>query len=443
MDELLKRTRHGFVILLLLSLIITYFMVYQPLHNALRQSALDNFELLATAKYQTIYNQVDRSVEGSMSLSSRTMIREKIYEYKMGLVSFEELVEYTDPKYSDGVDALDRVYYAVRLVDQKPISIQGDVNFEFDDLSSIDGQALTYSYMKVNQKDVVRVISPIQKGDDILGYDVIAYCLDDCIKSLGDGEINVTVSHREELSNILNSTGKGETLYEAGGSTHFVKELFSDAYALVSIQSEQLYLEGDQTSRTGLIAALIGNVILFFIFDLLIVRHARNIVQKAEGTRDHYKNKANIDGLTGAFSRQYLQNWIEHDLEYIYDNLALVMMDIDDFKDINDTYGHSVGDEVLIKLSDVLKKSVRDHDMVIRYGGDEFLLILQTVDYSSVEVVMSRVKDQLKQFGGYDFKLSVSYGVNILVDNSAFESTLKVADNKMYEMKNKKKGKTS
>ncbi|WP_434631780.1 GGDEF domain-containing protein [Chromobacterium sp. CV08] len=98
-----------------------------------------------------------------------------------------------------------------------------------------------------------------------------------------------------------------------------------------------------------------------------------NIVLQRQNSR--LEDAANIDPLTSTGNRRALQYWLRT-LEASIENVAIVMLDIDHFKAINDRYGHPAGDEVIRALAGVLNDGVRDNDLLIRYGGEEFCLVM-------------------------------------------------------------------
>ncbi|MCK4226253.1 GGDEF domain-containing protein, partial [candidate division WOR-3 bacterium] len=90
------------------------------------------------------------------------------------------------------------------------------------------------------------------------------------------------------------------------------------------------------------------------------------------------EHKSFVDDLTGLYNRRYLRRWIKTELARCkrYNlPLSLALLDLDNFKQINDIKGHLAGDNVLIQFSQFLKEKVRAADMVVRYGGDEFIII--------------------------------------------------------------------
>jgi diguanylate cyclase len=125
-------------------------------------------------------------------------------------------------------------------------------------------------------------------------------------------------------------------------------------------------------------------------------------------------------------------------------SFSLVLIDLDDFKYVNDNYGHHVGDLVLANVAKILRTSMRAKDIVGRWGGDELIAILPNTDLENAKKVVERIKSQIGKMEilaeGKRFKVSISAGVVQCGEN--FQSLLdmiKEADKLMYEDKNKKK----
>jgi diguanylate cyclase len=118
-------------------------------------------------------------------------------------------------------------------------------------------------------------------------------------------------------------------------------------------------------------------------------------------------------------------------------------MDLDDFKYVNDNYGHHVGDLVLAKVAKVLRTSMRAKDIVGRWGGDEFMAILPNTDLENEKKIIERIKSQLEKVEilveGKRFKVSISAGVVQYGENfQSWLDMIKEADRLMYEDKKKK-----
>ncbi len=153
------------------------------------------------------------------------------------------------------------------------------------------------------------------------------------------------------------------------------------------------------------------------------------------------------DYLTGALSRQSFDLRIEEEIQraksYQY-TFALIFLDIDHFKDINDSYGHARGDEVLITFTKRILTDLRTTDMLFRYGGDEFILILQGIDDVRGPTLLNRLLDDLRATpfpGDPPVNLSFSAGMAYFprdADNA--EALMRIADERAYQAKQSGRG---
>jgi diguanylate cyclase (GGDEF)-like protein len=121
--------------------------------------------------------------------------------------------------------------------------------------------------------------------------------------------------------------------------------------------------------------------------------------------------------------------------------LSFLMIDADNFKEVNTRFGHLTGDFVLAELAGVLKSSIRGSDAVVRYGGDEFLMFLADTDATGAQTVLQRIRGKLDDWNSLanidDFQVSVSIGVAEWHDGETLDEMLDRADRKMYEQKDK------
>ncbi len=148
--------------------------------------------------------------------------------------------------------------------------------------------------------------------------------------------------------------------------------------------------------------------------------------------------KTNIDILTKAYTRDKVMD-IAEDLISEYNNIniefALLMVDIDKFKNVNDTYGHQFGDEVLRKIVEITKKNVRNTDIVGRYGGEEFLILLQGVDSHNAVSVAEKIRKSIEEyvFPKNDNSVTISIGISHFPTNGyLLDDLIFKADQALY-----------
>jgi diguanylate cyclase (GGDEF)-like protein len=156
------------------------------------------------------------------------------------------------------------------------------------------------------------------------------------------------------------------------------------------------------------------------------------------------KNMAIYDTLTGLYNRRYFEERLGVEAQksfYSGTPISLVMVDIDFFKKVNDTFGHTEGDQVLCKISSLLKTSVRKKDTVARYGGEEFILILPEAALEQSFVIAERIRqlveNTLFEVGKAQINLTLSMGISNFPSHRAKskEELIKMADQALYDAK--------
>jgi len=174
---------------------------------------------------------------------------------------------------------------------------------------------------------------------------------------------------------------------------------------------------------------------------------ARKILEKQRKSIESIKELSYKDHLTGLYLRRYM-NEVLSSLLYNFNRykkiFSIIMLDLDDFKQINDTYGHLAGDEVLKVIGSVLKRITRRSDIPVRYGGDEFIVILPETDIEKAKIVAEKIRNKIASItfkkGSVEFKCYVSVGVTEVKEGDTIESILERVDEALYKTKKTKKG---
>jgi diguanylate cyclase (GGDEF)-like protein len=173
---------------------------------------------------------------------------------------------------------------------------------------------------------------------------------------------------------------------------------------------------------------------------------------KGESRDIRFEEPTFIDPLTGLFNQYYLFQFLPEELKkakLANYPLAVLMIDLDGFKGVNDKHGHLCGDIVLKQLAAILKNSVRKTDMVIRYAGDEFTILLPTADIKTAQVLAQRFtqdidKNIFKTKDGENLHLTISVGFAIFpLDAENIDQLIDLADKALYLSKQKGKNRVS
>lgn len=169
---------------------------------------------------------------------------------------------------------------------------------------------------------------------------------------------------------------------------------------------------------------------------------------RLEEMNKRLKYSSRIDPLTKLYNRNYMNNHLYEAKQAFEetDNVFTVMMiDIDDFKHINDNYGHAVGDEVLIMVANCLRKNVREYDVVSRWGGEEFLLLFLMFDeekaLSRAELIRKKVEKARYTYNEIDLSVTVTIGVSTIGENETIDELINRADRALYKGKHEGKNK--
>jgi len=178
---------------------------------------------------------------------------------------------------------------------------------------------------------------------------------------------------------------------------------------------------------------------LAFVIIILVILFFYIKLTRLKKSLEYYASK---DPLTDLYNRRYftkISESIFHLAKRNHSKFSILMLDIDNFKRINDTYGHKVGDDVIVALSNVLQQHSRSSDIVCRFGGEEFILLLPDTDKEGAFVIAQKIRklvEELKVADGISFRVSIGVSELDIENDRTIEDVIKRADDALYSAKN-------
>lgn len=175
---------------------------------------------------------------------------------------------------------------------------------------------------------------------------------------------------------------------------------------------------------------------------ILMKRHQDELSQinkKLLNNSEHFENLATKDALTGLYNRHKFSELFtslqKHMIER-EEELAIIMVDIDHFKHVNDTYGHNQGDRILMEVAKSLKSNLRHMDVVCRWGGEEFIMLLPTADLANAILLANKARMRLQELEHQNIgTVTASFGVALVSSSDSLQNAVEKADKALYEAK--------
>ncbi len=185
----------------------------------------------------------------------------------------------------------------------------------------------------------------------------------------------------------------------------------------------------------------ISSILLYWNRKIIkLNKNLKNSKQEIEQKNKELKELSIKDGLTKLYNRFKIDELLRKEIDNSLttnESFGGCLLDIDFFKNINDTYGHQVGDETLIKIAKFLLTHIRTSDYAGRWGGEEFLIIFPKINEQQLQILAEKIRQKIKEVSfekvGY---LTISIGITIFQKNDTIESIIKRADKALYKAKN-------
>ena len=196
-----------------------------------------------------------------------------------------------------------------------------------------------------------------------------------------------------------------------------------------------LFLIAKYFSMHNIIFTVLGCFLIFAYILIMRLAHKQNkaLIENIS-LRIESKNQSLIDPLTKLWNRRRLYLFIEKLIPAAQrsgEPFIVIMLDIDHFKEFNDTHGHNAGDDLLVAISGILLRCSRSQDLVIRYGGEEFMMVLPSTNIEQASILAERIHTTVNK----NTDVTISAGVAVYSDKMDFQQLVQQADNALYAAK--------
>ncbi|MCF7891177.1 diguanylate cyclase [Candidatus Bipolaricaulota bacterium] len=277
---------------------------------------------------------------------------------------------------------------------------------------------------------------------------------------------SILIEHNGELESVARESrfngdipfNEGEIIQIGRGITGWVAENREPVIAN-DAQKDARYLSGKEDIKSELAVPIESEEELLGVLDIQSEKRDNFSSEDLElletlstqlaiaisniSRKEELKEQATRDPLTGVYNRRHFSSVIEEEIErsHRYNHpLALMMIDINNFKEVNDRYSHVIGDRVLIEIATLLQNKIREVDTVVRYGGDEFLVLFPETG-KEVRPVIQRIDQALEEWNEkndlIDLELTIASGISFWFPDGGkdIEQAIKQADRRMYKDK--------
>ncbi|MDA3957512.1 sensor domain-containing diguanylate cyclase [Oceanispirochaeta sp.] len=273
----------------------------------------------------------------------------------------------------------------------------------------------------VDDTGVIQVHSDLSKVETVSIYDIPG--LQDVADKL--------LTPSEQAIDLIYNSQPDPTLI----SSRYMEEL---GWFVLVEQKEHEYLGA---ARRNLILTILVGILTTLLLSFLSSRTISSF-------QVYLENLASTDSLTGALNRRELEKRFTngiYSMKRYGSSYSLIIIDLDDFKRVNDEYGHTTGDNLLIKMTDVIHEMIRPTDVLARWGGDEFVILLDT-DSGIALNLADRIRealseDEIVRALGVSNSMTVSMGVTPVLSDDSLKAAVLRADAGLYESKNTGKNK--
>lgn len=451
---LIKRIAVVLLIVFICGPLLTYFFIYRPLGNSVKENLLLNFSQLSEVKYNSFNHEINQNLSKAKLISDRAMIRRSMQSYLDGNMSFIDLQEYVDERYEDFASTVENLLWTFRYVGDELVAEYRSVNNQRNRLDftlPTDRNNQSYSFYKDDEFLILLVYSPVYSNDIVIGYDELAFDFTAVPNSLLSPTSNILMINRNAFnylkvdSEFLSNTDSGVT-FSKGDYYYWIATIDEDLYFTSVKKGVNLLSPLNKISMHIFTTSILVFVIFMIIVLLYVVRFARKEMKTLEINQGVFKKavtEAKIDYLTQIGNRRSAEESLYNYFKIFQKEgsvFPIILFDIDNFKYINDTYGHFAGDKVIISIVDELLNFIEEKAVLFRWGGDEFILLANSLAEDQAKTFAKEILKVISQIvieiGEYKIKPTISLGISVFCsEDQYFLDAVERADQAMYQAK--------
>jgi len=204
-------------------------------------------------------------------------------------------------------------------------------------------------------------------------------------------------------------------------------------FFLVGISNQSELLSNVQISSYNIFLCILG---IMYITSLIL----SSSIAKLHKTQKSLSDLSNHDPLTGLFNRLFFDTELKRLDKSRQFPISIIMVDVDNLKKVNDTFGHNTGDQILIKIANLLTSVFRQEDIISRIGGDEFVVLLPNTSMAVVKLIIERMYNRINTHNieHQELPINISLGVSTASQGESLYGHLKISDDLMYKEKARK-----
>jgi diguanylate cyclase (GGDEF)-like protein len=214
--------------------------------------------------------------------------------------------------------------------------------------------------------------------------------------------------------------------------------LFVGAVVLLYVPNPLLTAVYSGAFKSRFLASFLAVTIMSYLHEYARYRSYSAL----QSLRHKVEREARTDEMTGLSNRRHMYEYMQITLQQVKQapqSLSLLLIDIDNFKLVNDSFGHQFGDEVLVRVAHTLRHTLRNHDSIARWGGEEFLVLLADTDNQAAKIVAEKLRATIEEmpihYNGAEIPLTISIGMHTADPEESLDVMLSRADENLYAAK--------